>query len=157
MARVISGVSTTVMPARTRVLLTAAVAGDMASSLLDEGEQVRVHLILERRGKAVRRARVVDLLRAPDESGRLPGGVLDRNDLVVLAVKDQSRDIELPEILGEIGLGEGLDALVGVLQAGLHAPGPELVQDPLGDFRSRPIGAIELDCQVLVELRAVLG
>jgi len=35
-----------------------------------------------------------------------------RNDLVVLAVYDQGRDIDFLEILGEIGLGERLDAFI---------------------------------------------
>jgi hypothetical protein len=30
-------------------------------------------------------------------------------------------------VLGEIGLGEGLDTFVGVLETGLHAPEPELI------------------------------
>jgi hypothetical protein len=55
---------------------------------------------------------------------------------------DQRWDIELLEVLGEIGLGEGLDAVVGVLEAGLHAPEPELVQDALGDLGPRPLGSI---------------
>jgi hypothetical protein len=70
-------------------------------------------------GEAVRRARVVDFPRVPDEPGRFPGRVIDGNDLVVLTVQNQGRDVELLEVLGEIGLGEGLDALVGVLEAGL--------------------------------------
>jgi len=37
-------------------------------------------------------------------------------------VHDQGWDIELLEVLGEISLGEGLDAFIGVLEAGLHAP-----------------------------------
>ena len=62
----------------------------------------------------------------------------------------------LLEVLGEIGLGEGLDAFVGVLEAGLHAPKPELIQRALGDLGPRPVGAVEQCRQVLVELRAVL-
>jgi hypothetical protein len=65
---------------------------------------------------------------------------------------DQRWDIELLEVLGEIGLGEGLDAVVGVLQPGLHAPQPELLQHALGDLRVWPVRAIELQCKVLVEL-----
>src|SRR5262244_3966495 len=63
----------------------------------------------------------VDAVARIDDRGGFPGRVLDGNDLVVLAVQDQSRDIELLEVLGEIGLGEGLDGFVGVLQPGLHA------------------------------------
>src|SRR5687767_7523225 len=61
----------------------------------DESEQLRVDLILVRRGDAVRRAWVIDVLRVLDELGRLHSRVFHRNDLVVLAVKHQCRNIEL--------------------------------------------------------------
>jgi hypothetical protein len=121
-----------------------------------EGQQISIHLILMRSRDAVRCTRIVDFLRALDESGRLRCRVLDRDDLVVLAVHDQSRDIDLLEVLGEIGLREGLDALVGVLEASLHAPEPELIQYALGDLSPGPIGTVELCRQVLVKLRGVL-
>jgi hypothetical protein len=121
-----------------------------------EGQEISIHLILMRSRDAVRCTRIVDFLRALDEPRRLRCRVLDRNDLVVLAVHDQSRDIDLLEVLGEISLRECLDALVGVLEAGLHAPEPELIQYALGDIGPRPIGTVELCRQVLVELRAVL-
>src|SRR5205809_2132032 len=118
----------------------------------EEGQQVSVDLILMRGSEAVRRARIVDFLRALDEPGRFPRRVLDGNDLVVPTVHDQGRNIDLLQVLGEIGLGEGLDALVGVLETGLHAPEPELIQRALGDFGTRAVGAIERTRQVLVEL-----
>ena len=121
-----------------------------------EGQQISVDLILMRGREAVRCTRIVDFLRATDESGRLHRRVLDGNDLVVLAMHDQGRDIDLLEVLGEIGLGEGLDAFVGVLEACLHAPEPELIQRALGDLGPRPVGAVKQCRQVLVELRAVL-
>ena len=104
----------------------------------------------------MRRARIVDFLRALDQPRRFPRRILDGNDLVVLAVHDQGRDIELLEVLGEIGLGEGLDAFVSVLEAGLHAPEPELIQDALGDLGPRPVRAVKHHSQVFVELGAVL-
>ena len=109
-----------------------------------------------RRGESVWCAGIVDFLRALDQSGRFFGRVLHGDDLVVFAVQDQSRNIDLLEILGEVGLGECLDGLIGVLETGLHAPEPELIQDALGDFSAGPVGAVELDRQVLVELRAIL-
>src|SRR5919109_1964020 len=122
----------------------------------EEGQQVGVDLLLMRGREAVRRARIVDFLGALDEPRRLHRRVLDGNDLVVLPVHDQGRDIDLLEVLGKIGLGEGLDAFVGVLKAGLHAPQPELIQRALGDLGARPVGATERCREVLVELRAVL-
>ena len=90
--------------------------------------------------EAVRCARIVDFPRALDELGRFLRRVLDGNNLVVLTMHNQGWDIELLEVLGEIGLGEGLDTFVGVLEASLHAPEPELTQDALGDVGSRSVG-----------------
>ena len=52
---------------------------------------------------------------------------------------------------------KGLDAVVGVLQAGLHAPEPELIERALRDLRTRSVSAKELRSEVFVGLRAVLG
>src|SRR5712664_2139889 len=71
-ARVTSGVSTTVTPPRTRafpLMIVGSAAGSMSVVPLDEGEQFPVDLILMRGGEAVRRARIVDVLRALDQSG----------------------------------------------------------------------------------------
>src|SRR5262245_33421236 len=100
----------------------------------DEGEQVRVDPILVGRCQAVRRARVVDFLGALDEPGRFLRRVPDRNDLIIFSVQHQRRDVELLEVLGEVGFGESLDAFVGVYRAGLHAPEPELIKSTLGDL-----------------------
>ena len=93
----------------------------------------------------MRRARIVDFLRAFDEPGRLLSRVFDGNDLVVLTMHNQGWDIELLEVFGEIGLGEGLDTFISVLEAGLHAPKPELIQDSLGDLGTFPVGTIKRD------------
>src|SRR5260370_2673903 len=102
--------------------------------------------------QTVRRTGIVDLLGSLDELGRLLGRVLHRNDLIVLSVHDQSRHVELLEVRGKIGLRESLDALVGVLRAGLHAPEPELIEDALGDLLARPVGAVEGYGHILLEL-----
>ena len=52
-------------------------------------------------------------------------------------------------------LMRGRDAFVGVLKSGLHAPEPELVEQALRDPGTWPVGAVKLDCQILVELGAV--
>ena len=122
-----------------------------------EGQQVGVELILMRGREAMRCARIVDFLRVLDELGRFLIRILDWNDLVVLTMHDQGWDIELLEVLGEISLREGFDAFVGVLEASLHAPEPELIHDSLGDLGPLPISAVERSGQVLVELRAILG
>src|SRR5215213_4617022 len=123
----------------------------------DEGEQSCVDLILMRSGDAVRRAGIVNVLRTFDQLGRLPRGVLHRNDLVVLAVKYQCRYIELLQVLGKVGFGEGFDTLVGVLEAALHAPEPKLIQHSLRNLRVGPVGAVERDCELLVVLGPIPG
>jgi hypothetical protein len=110
-----------------------------------EGQEVCVDLILKRGREAVRRARIVDFLRIFDEPGRFLSCVLDGNDLVVLTMHDQGWDIELLEVLCEISLREGFDAFKCVLQAGLHAPEPELIQYSLGDLGPFPVGTIKRD------------
>jgi hypothetical protein len=69
-----------------------------------KGQQVGVDPILKRGCEAVRCARIIDFLRALDEPGRFLSRILDGNDLVVLAVHDKSRDIDLLEVLSEISL-----------------------------------------------------
>jgi hypothetical protein len=55
----------------------------------------------------------------------------DRHNLVVLAVHDQHRHVDGLEIPGEIGLGEGLDAVVMRLGAAHHALAPPVLDQPL--------------------------
>ncbi len=82
---------------------TAVCSVSCGGSSLEEGEQVGVDLVLMRGGDAVRRSGIVDVLGALDQPGRLDGGILDRNDLVVLPVQDERRHIELLQIFGEVG------------------------------------------------------
>src|ERR1041385_1232552 len=79
-----------------------------------------------------------------------------RNDLIVARVHDEGWDIELLEVLAEVGLRERLDALVGVLQAGLHAQGPEVIEDALRDLGTFAVGAEERHGKIPPELRTVL-
>src|SRR5215467_2747596 len=47
------------------------------------------------------------------------------------------------------------DCVKAFSETGLHAPGPELIEQTLGDPSAGPVGAVELDGQVLVVLRAI--
>ena len=123
----------------------------------EERKQIRVDLVLVRRAHAVRQARIVDFDGPLDEPGRLPRRNVDRHDLIVLAVHEQSRDIELLQVVVELGLREGLDAFIQVLEAALHAQEEELVQETLRDLSPRAIGAVERDRELLVELRTIIG
>jgi hypothetical protein len=70
-------------------------------------------------------------------------------------VQDQRRHVELLQVLGEVGLHEGRDGVVLVLEPAQHALQPERVEEGLGDFRARPVGAVEGHREVLEELRAI--
>jgi len=55
----------------------------------------------------------------------------NRYNLVVITVNDKRRHIELLKILGKIRLGEGFNAVKGVLVTGLHPLQPEPVNHAL--------------------------
>src|SRR6185295_6807097 len=133
--RATSGVSGTVTPAILRlgilmVRFSIAIlavrriqlSGTRLSLSLEKAKEIGVDLILMRRRDAVRCARIVDFPSALDEPSRFLRRVLDGNDLVVFTVHDQGWDIEFLEVLRLICFGARLDAFVGVLEAGLHAP-----------------------------------
>src|ERR687887_2427952 len=75
-------------------------ADDKVSVLLtrDEREQIRVDLLFVRRAHAVRQARINFQRRILDQLGRLQGRGADRYDLVIVAMQDQGRDVELLQI-----------------------------------------------------------
>ena len=92
-----------------------------------------------------------------DDLRREERRVDDRDDLIVVAMNDQRRHVEPFQVLGEIRLGEDLDAVVGCLEPDLHGHQPERVADALRHGRAGPVRTIERRAQVLVELRAVAG
>ena len=91
---------------------SAADAQLPSRSGLHEGQQVSVDRFGLRSRHAVRE-RFVRLQRpVPYEPGGQWSGVGVGDDLVIVAVHHQDRHRDLLEVLGEIGLGEGNDAVV---------------------------------------------
>ena len=83
---------------------------------------------------------------------------LHGNDLVVLAVDQQRRDVEALEVFGEVGLGEAtVTHSYEFLSPDCMLHEPELVEHALRDLVPGPVRAVELDGEVPVELRAVGG
>src|SRR5688500_4347071 len=109
----------------------------------DELQQIVVETILVGIGDAVRRARILDQLRAGDQLDRGAGGRIDRNDLVVIAVDDQRRHVEALEILGEVGGRERRDGIVGVLVAAEYTLHPERIDQALRRLGTRTVEAEE--------------
>ena len=66
-----------------------------------------------------------------------------RNDLIVVAVHDQDRHGDLLQIRGEVGLGEGNDAVVMRFRAAHHALTPPILDDRLRGFHARPVETVE--------------
>src|SRR2546425_9969005 len=60
----------------------------------EEGQQVAVDLVRMRGRQTVRKSRIVDFGGVLDELRRLLRRILDRDDLIVLTVHDQGRDID---------------------------------------------------------------
>src|SRR3954468_11194864 len=101
--------------------------GKRAFSPFDEAQQVGVQLLLVRRRQPVGRTGIDLQHRALDDLGGGPAGGVDGDDLIVVTVDDQRRDVDPLQVFGQIGLGELLDAIVGSLEADLHAVEPELL------------------------------
>src|SRR5713101_7071032 len=115
---------------------------------LEEGQEIRADLLLERRAHAVRRALVNFERGVLDEFGRKPGRVADWDDLVVVSMKNQRRHVESLQIFGEIGFGKRLDAKVAGGESSHHALKPERFTHAFRDLRAGPVVAVEWQCQV---------
>ena len=82
----------------------------------------------------------------------------DRHDLIVVPVHNERRHVDDLQVVGEIRLGEGLDAVVLRLGAAHHRLAPPIVDDRLGHLGAGPVEAVERPArEIAVELRAVGG
>jgi hypothetical protein len=123
---------------------------------LDEGEEVGVELVLGGVGEAVRAAGVDFESGAGDEFRRTESSGADGDDLIVISVDDERGDVEFLEVCGEVGFGEGFDAIVGALVAAHHALPPEGIDHALGGFGAGAVEAEEGSTgEVLVKLGTV--
>src|ERR1039458_2062439 len=141
----------------TRVEPSDRVSGERIPSGLDEGQQIGVDRLGLSDRHAVRESGVGLQCPVLHELRGKNRGVLIGDDLVVLSVHEQRRNVDLLQIIGEVSLGELLDAVVGRLDARLHAEAPELISDGLGDLGVWPVVAEERHARVLVELGPVLN
>src|SRR6266542_6884019 len=90
-----------------------------------------------------------------DDLGREHGRRADRHDLVVVAVDDERRRLELLEIFSLVRFGERLNTIVDGVEAGQHPLKPKRVPQSLRDLRPGAVGAVERRAEILEELRAV--
>jgi hypothetical protein len=125
--------------------------------LVHKSQHVSVNLLDMRCGDPMRSTWIIDRLGLSKQLSCFPGRIAYRNDLVVLTVKQEGRDIKRPKMFSEVGLREGFDAFVDVLHIGLHTQEPDLVEQPLRDLGPGPISAIKQNSEVFVELGGILG
>ena len=127
-------------------------------SALDEREQVGVDHVGVHRAHAVREF-LIDLESALlQELHRQQRGVGDRHDLVVVTVHDERGDVDHLQVLGEVGLREGLDAVVMRLRTAHHPLAPPILDHALGHLCTWTVVAVERTaCEIKVELRAIGG
>jgi hypothetical protein len=79
-----------------------------------------------------------------------------RHDLIIVAMHDERRHVNLLQVLSEVGLREGLDAIVVRLGTSHHSLTPPVVDDTLTYLRARTVEAVEgASGHVAIELRAV--
>src|SRR5258708_4752625 len=79
----------------------------------------------------------------------------DGYDLVIVAVEDERRHVELLEIFGEVRLRERLDAIVDGFVSSQHSLKPERIPQALRDLGARPVGTVERSAEVFEKLCAI--
>src|SRR5665647_2274963 len=121
----------------------------------EEGQQIGVERVLVRVGRTMGAARIDLQRRVLDEFRREHGRSRDRHDLIVIAVDDQRRHVQLLQVLSEIRLGEGFDGIEFVLETTLHRLEPERVSHALRDLVALAVGTVERGRKIPEELRAV--
>src|SRR5436309_815385 len=106
-----------------------------------EGQQVLIELILVGIGQSMRRTGIILQDRVRHEFLARTGSNVYRNNLVVVAVNDQRRSVELQQIRREISFGIGFDRFVDVLETTAHSLTPPRVDQTLRHLGARPVKA----------------
>src|SRR5229473_421956 len=120
---------------------------------LEEREQVGVNGVGLSRGHAVRKALVGFQCAILQQLCRQRSRIGIRHDLVVIAMHHQDRHSDLLQVLGEVRLREGDDAVIMRLCASHHALAPPIPDHRLRRFRPRPVVTIERSSwQIVIEL-----
>src|SRR5229473_756128 len=81
--------------------------------------------------------------------------IRDGNDLVVITMENQCRNINLLEIVTEVGLRERLDAVIVSFDSAHHSLQPKMLLNPFRNLRAWTVVAIERQRKVFIELRPV--
>src|ERR1700730_1666824 len=87
--------------------------------------------------------------------GRHHRGNADWYDLIIIAMHNQRRHVELLEVFGKVGLREGLDTMGDVGQAGHRLLRKETIAQAFRDVCPWPVEAVERHAEVSEELATV--
>src|SRR5262245_65928788 len=102
------------LPKRASGLIAMAASRSDGRARTTEVEQIGVQAIFEGSRKSVASA-FVDLQRRPlDDLRGQERRCGDRHNLIVVAVNDQRRDVDLLQVFGEVRFREDLDAVIRV-------------------------------------------
>src|ERR1039457_6188049 len=92
---------------------------------LEESQQISVDLVLKSRAHTVWRSRIDLQYCVFDAFCSEESRTADGYDLVVVAMKNQCRDVKFSEIFRKVRFGKSLDAIDDSLETGLHPLQPE--------------------------------
>lgn len=98
--------------------------------MADEFEQIAAELLLIVTMDTVGRTGIHAQGAVSHALHRLRSGIVDRHDLIIVAMRDQDRHVESLQVFGEIGFRERLDAVIRRREAGLHPVQPEVIDQP---------------------------
>src|SRR3984957_12527552 len=123
---------------------------------LYEFKKIGIDLVCMRGRHPVRQT-LVNLQRTVlQELGSQRACVGERHDLVILAMHHQNRNGDLLEVFGEVGLRQGLDAVILGLGPAHHSLTPPVVDHPLRNLRAGAVETVEGTLgDIAVELRAI--
>src|SRR5438132_12916882 len=99
-------------------------------SLPQESKQVGINPVCVGRGHSVRKARVNLQRCILEDLRRHQTRSTDRNNLIVVSMHDQHRNVDLLQVLREVGLRKGLDAVVMRLYTSEHSLQPPTLAAP---------------------------
>src|SRR5260370_1550872 len=125
---------------------------------LNESEQIGIDLICIRSWHAVRETLIGFQYRALHQLSAQRGGVGIGDDLVIVAMHDQSWHRELLQVLCEISPRESDDAIIVRLSSAHHALAPPILNHTLRCFRARPVVSVKRPARkIQIELRPVVS
>src|SRR5258706_6961544 len=148
-----SGIEKALLRISSSVTTHSSVALNHAARKLaaQERQKVLIKLICVCIGQSIRRAGINLQDRVRDEFLTRTRSDIHWNDLVVLAVNDQCRSVELQQIGREIRFGKGFDRFVDVLETACHSLAPPRIDQTLRHIGARSIKAVERPCGDVLE------